>query len=408
MESAEDDVSSFPRSLHPPAPALSLHQGDVQTERDGGTSGCLGDITHVDHQKHVKKEEPEDEGYLCWMSSSAGHINPVDQQKNIKKEEPEDEDNLYEKITIEQITPVDQKSNGLQSKHVKEEASEDEGYVCTSVCEVKDSQFQVFTCSWCSLSYTAQMYLHKHVRRCHHEQYKGLIISGEIKCENLMPACSSNIQQTIYRSVNSNTSSGLCSCSRCGKSFDQQSKIQQHQCLHAGEKPYCCSQCGKSFVRQSSLQQHQHIHTGQKPYSCSECGKSFIRHCNLESHRRTHTGERPFLCPQCGKTFITNRYLKAHQVIHKGEKPYDCLECGKSFIRHSNLQIHRRIHTGEKPYCCTECGKSFSQQSSLHQHQRIHIAEKPIQCLQCGQRFTYSGAFNIHKCPNVEPSACVA
>ncbi|XP_058234802.1 gastrula zinc finger protein XlCGF64.1-like [Hemibagrus wyckioides] len=351
MESAEDHLSSFTGSAHPPPPAVSLLLGDVQTETAGGTSGSLG-------EKHVKKEEHEDEGYLCWMSSSVGLINPVDQQKHIKKEEPE---------------------------------------------EMKDAQFQAFTCSWCSLSYTSQMYLHKHIRRCHYEQYKSLITSGEIPCESSMPKCSSSIQQTI-------TSNQVAQypCSQCGKSFDQQSILHQHQCLHAGEKPYCCSQCGKSFVRQSTLQQHQHIHTGEKPYHCSECVKSFIRHCDLVSHQRIHTGERPFPCSQCGKSFITKRYLKAHQVIHKGEKPYHCSECGKSFIRRSNLQIHRRIHTGEKPYCCTECGKRFSQQNSLQQHQRIHIAEKPIQCSQCGQRFTYSGAFNVHKCPNMEPSACVA
>ncbi|KAG7316252.1 hypothetical protein KOW79_019793 [Hemibagrus wyckioides] len=173
MESAEDHLSSFTGSAHPPPPAVSLLLGDVQTETAGGTSGSLG-------EKHVKKEEHEDEGYLCWMSSSVGLINPVDQQKHIKKEEPEGENNLHEEIGMGQITPVHLQSNRLQSIHIKEEESEDEGYACTSLCEMKDAQFQAFTCSWCSLSYTSQMYLHKHIRRCHYEQYKSLITSGEI------------------------------------------------------------------------------------------------------------------------------------------------------------------------------------------------------------------------------------
>ncbi|KAF4071205.1 hypothetical protein AMELA_G00283210 [Ameiurus melas] len=134
MESVEDHLGSFTNSPHTPTRLQLL--GDVKTEIDGKTSSSLGEITPVDHQKHVKKEEPADEGYLCGgTSSSVGHINPVDQQKLIKKEEPEDETNLNEETTMRQITPVDQQSEGFQRKLIKEEESEDEGYVCsTTVC----------------------------------------------------------------------------------------------------------------------------------------------------------------------------------------------------------------------------------------------------------------------------------
>ncbi|KAI7793187.1 hypothetical protein IRJ41_007585 [Triplophysa rosa] len=44
----------------------------------------------------------------------------------------------------------------------------------------------VFSCSVCSLSYTAQTYLHKHMRRCHHEECDKLLKCGEIDSEDML------------------------------------------------------------------------------------------------------------------------------------------------------------------------------------------------------------------------------
>ncbi|MCJ8744054.1 hypothetical protein PDJAM_G00101820 [Pangasius djambal] len=161
----------------------------------GGTSSSL---EPVDHQKHVKKEEPEDEDYLCEATSaSVGCITPVDQQKHVKKEEPEDEGYLCGG-TSDTVENVDQQKREFQSKDIKEEESEDEDYLCTTtVWEMSDAQFHVFSCSWCPLSYTSQTYLHKHIRRCHYEEYERQLKSGELKYENLTTTRSSSIQQTI-------------------------------------------------------------------------------------------------------------------------------------------------------------------------------------------------------------------
>ncbi|MCI4389806.1 hypothetical protein PGIGA_G00103060 [Pangasianodon gigas] len=66
------------------------------------TPDSLGCITSIDHQNHVKKEQPEDEDYPCdGTSSSVGHFTPGDQEnggflkKPVKEEESEDEDYLY-------------------------------------------------------------------------------------------------------------------------------------------------------------------------------------------------------------------------------------------------------------------------------------------------------------------------
>ncbi|KAF4081650.1 hypothetical protein AMELA_G00163510 [Ameiurus melas] len=84
MESAE--VSSQ-KSPYPPCPARS-QLCDVTTET------CTTS-DHVDYRNPVKKEEPEDEGYLCdGISSHVGLIITVD-QKTVKEEEPENDEFLY-------------------------------------------------------------------------------------------------------------------------------------------------------------------------------------------------------------------------------------------------------------------------------------------------------------------------
>ncbi|XP_060740871.1 uncharacterized protein LOC132855719 isoform X1 [Tachysurus vachellii] len=307
-------------------------------------------------------------------------------------------------------------------------------YIWNKKCSInsKDNTLtQVFTCSLCPVSYTVQIYLYKHIRRCHNEEYVKLFKSGEIadlltdtsqkplRRKNYHCAyCGKGFtyQRNLQQHQHCHTGESLYQCSQCGKSFTLQSSLQLHQRIHTGEKPYecprClesfndqidlqahqhihrgdkpyeCLQCGKSFSERGALQRHQHIHTGKKPYHCLECGRSFTQQCNLQIHQRIHTGEKPYHCSQCGKSFNQQSNLQKHQHIHTGEKPYRCSDCGKSFTQQSNLQKHRRIHTGEKPYHCSQCGKSFNQQSNLRKHQRVHTGEKPYHCLTCGKSFS--------------------
>ncbi|XP_060794676.1 histone-lysine N-methyltransferase PRDM9-like [Neoarius graeffei] len=271
-----------------------------------------------------------------------------------------------------------------------------------STNEVNNGLLQVFSCSLCLLSYTSQIDLNKHVQSYHYEEYVRQQKSSEIKYEVQVPTNFSSDQQTSSSTLSSNTSQKeiqkkIYHCSKCGRSFTNQSALKAHQCSQTGEKPYCCSQCGKSFKQKCDLQHHQHIHTGEKPYNCSQCGKSFNQKSILRKHQRIHTGEKPHHCSQCGKSFIQKSDLQQHQRIHTGEKPYHCLQCGKTFSHHSHLQLHQRIHTGEKPYHCSQCGKNFTQKSNLQVHQRVHTGEKPYQCSQCGKSFTLQSNLQLHQ-----------
>src|SRR4029434_10787275 len=78
---------------------------------------------------------------------------------------------------------------------------------------------QVFSCSLCPFSYTAQIYLHKHIKRSHTDEYVRLLRSGEIRSETLAPCRSGgggNSQQTqTHTQTHTHTPSATHSCRTC-------------------------------------------------------------------------------------------------------------------------------------------------------------------------------------------------
>ncbi|XP_077561101.1 uncharacterized protein LOC144175908 [Haemaphysalis longicornis] len=100
--------------------------------------------------------------------------------------------------------------------------------------------------------------------------------------------------------------------SRCSRVDDalwrQQVSHHQHRCRYC---PFVTTQA-------SLVSQHECTHAGERPFQCAVCLHRFAQNFNLTAHLRSHTGERPHRCPACPARFVRTTHLSRHlRAVHR-------------------------------------------------------------------------------------------
>ncbi|KAJ8391179.1 hypothetical protein AAFF_G00096080 [Aldrovandia affinis] len=73
-------------------------------------------------------------------------------------------------------------------------------YLWSNKCSAKGGErvsSEFFSCTQCPLSYTAEVYLHKHIKRSHPDEYVRLLRAGSVTSQTLQPSSSSSYSPPI-------------------------------------------------------------------------------------------------------------------------------------------------------------------------------------------------------------------
>ncbi|XP_018567785.1 uncharacterized protein LOC108908278 [Anoplophora glabripennis] len=128
------------------------------------------------------------------------------------------------------------------------------------------------------------------------------------------------MHRTYGCSANPHRSRPLCDF--CGRKFCQPQKLKVHiKRMHSDFsevlKEFQCKSCLKILGSRAALQRHsKEVHQKQidGACSCSRCGKKFQNKSNLKIHMLTHSGIKPFKCiaDNCKAAFTTKQCLQFH------------------------------------------------------------------------------------------------
>ncbi|TRZ07210.1 hypothetical protein HGM15179_019897, partial [Zosterops borbonicus] len=164
--------------------------------------------------------------------------------------------------------------------------------------------------------------------------------NGKLKCDVCGMVCIGPNVLMVHK--RSHTGERPFQCQQCGASFTQKGNLLRHIKLHSGEKPFKCPFCSYACRRRDALSGHLRTHsvsspTVGKPYKCSSCGRSYKQQSSLEEHReRCHSFLRGI--PSENPSHTGLEWGKSHKNPIK--TPHTGLE-GKNPIKTPHRQVWR-------------------------------------------------------------------
>ncbi|XP_034015380.1 zinc finger protein 624-like [Thalassophryne amazonica] len=226
----------------------------------------------------------------------------------------------------------------------------------------------------------------------HHKESENSLLLQAIKKTNVHHSASEVTVRNGQIGKSVQTRGGVQhKCFHCFKCFPCASKLQRHEMVHTGLKPFRCLVCGKAFRQTSHLKSHKRTHYESKPPQLAHQQGKFRKLNNQQgpypkirvhipsqkpygntnavrlNYGAVHNGANELSCKrhQISNTKVTSKSI----VMCNKRNPHICQICFKSFPTPYKLSRHVNTHAGIRPYKCSLCGKTFSQRCHLKVHQ---------------------------------------
>ncbi|CAL8123423.1 unnamed protein product [Orchesella dallaii] len=147
------------------------------------------------------------------------------------------------------------------------------------------------------------------------------------------------------------------------------------------KQPLPCNHCGKLFNNQSSLRQHESFHLPDRPFQCKneKCDKAYKTRSELNRHLVVHSGEKKHICVVCKKRFLRKQYLKTHVLRHHETGLTMMASPNTSSLQRSLMSAARSEfsnHAEPLTWRCNLCLKIFIHVDDLAKHVRSYHEKK--------------------------------
>ncbi|KAM7403270.1 hypothetical protein PAMA_003952 [Pampus argenteus] len=205
------------------------------------------------------------------------------------------------------------------------------------------------------------------------------------------------VKKTQPAKPKQNTANVEHKCFQCFKCFPSASKLQRHEMVHTGLKPFQCNTCGKAFRQASHLKTHERSHCKNKPSRPTNQQEN-IRKLKANSQQELYP-KISVRIPTQKKSVnintahsvvdgaVSNGEISRHEIsitkantstkkrtksdaLCKKRKLHICRICLKNFESPYKLSRHLVTHSGVRPFKCSLCSKTFTQCSHLKVHER--------------------------------------
>lgn len=189
-------------------------------------------------------------------------------------------------------------------------------------------------------------------------------------------------------------------CNMCSASFDRASRLEAHQRIHTGERPYQCD-CGKAYTRAQHLKRHQ---LSCSPKRTNLLDNKILKEVSPLKENKTYT------CAQCNAgPFRQKKMVWAHIAMVHRERKHKCAQCSRAFPTKSKLDSHSKKHHG---FVCALCypvdldacevpvnmyGWKFDTFIALRRHMAVVHPKPCLRCPTCDQRFNRPKALAEHE-----------